>query len=313
MNFSYQFTDQELAWLQALSTLAAFVALLLSVVAVYFSARTYWQKKGAFIRGNYRLTSGSIATEDKYVNEVILENLKDRAVVVFAIYLKLSPNFTIKLESFEDDPTIIKPFEVIKRTYDPVDFYSFNMKKFDLNGLIDDRYQKNRLMLSTSDGRLVVKRPIPLWNPVHAWFSNYMNVTFEARRALFDGRGFGGNVLYLVNLYDGTEKKQVLPLYPGEAKFKWYRDLGGTNESLEAAEKVKAVFEDAILRDGLQFDRVEVIDVQAKKESSNFLPTGERKVAKRHSWLYVNIVGRLATKLDKRRLRKRNRVTAKAK
>ena len=88
-------------------------------VGGFFTARAYWQKKGAFIRGDFGV-SRSITTDQSYVSHVMLENLKDRAVVVFGIYLRFSNGFMIELETF-DAPHVLRPFEVERRNYDPID------------------------------------------------------------------------------------------------------------------------------------------------------------------------------------------------
>lgn len=74
-------------------------ALFISTVALLFSAKTYRRKSGVFVRGNFSIASNRDCN-DKYVASVILENLKDRAVTVFAIYLRIGYNYYIEIEDF---------------------------------------------------------------------------------------------------------------------------------------------------------------------------------------------------------------------
>src|SRR5439155_13648994 len=48
------------------------------------------------------------------VEYAALENLKDRAVVIFKIYMKFGNNVFIEIDDFANNPLILKPFEVFK-------------------------------------------------------------------------------------------------------------------------------------------------------------------------------------------------------
>jgi hypothetical protein len=315
VSFPYALSEQVLAWIQVVSVLIALVALLFSAIAVYFTVLMYRQKRGAFVRGRYSITSSSIATDSKYVNEVIIENLKDRSLVVFGIYLRLSSGYMIEIESFDDSPVILKPFEVVKRSYDPVDFYSFNARRIDLSPLFDDGYRKNRLVLATTDGKLVVKDPIPVWNPVYDWFRNHLKITAQIHRTSFAGRAYGGNVVYLVDLYKNENRIQSIPIYPAEFTYKWFRDIGGDEGSLTSAESMTALFDAAIKAGKINADRSVVVDVVAIKKDrldSNFdYLKRDPIVARPSSWFFVNIIGRLATMYSSRQLRRKNRAAQK--
>jgi hypothetical protein len=311
MSFPHILSDEALAWIQAVSVLIALIALLFSAIAVYFTVLMYRQKRGSFVRGRYSITSSSVATESKYVNEVILENLKDRSLVIFGIYLRLSSGYMVEIESFYESPLILKPFEVVKRSYDPIDFYSFNARRIDLNNLFDDGYRRNRLVLGTTDGKLIVRDPIPIWNPIHDWFKNHLQITAQIHRTNFRGRAYGENIIYLVELYKDDTLTQSIPIYPREFSYKWFRDLGGVEDSLSSVENMTTLF-DAAIEDGkINVDRAAIInavDLRHKRLDSNFESIKrEPIVAKPSSWFFVNITGRLATLYNSRQLRRKNR------
>lgn len=159
-------TTELIFWLQALSTLFALFSLILSALAVYFTVMTFRLKKGAFVRGNYQVVSSDVATNDPYVCEVLLENLKDRSVVIFGIHLWLDHGYFLCLEEFEKDPLIIPPFEVVRRKYDPLDAYSFNMKRLKIDALLENR-RRTGIMLSTTDGMITAAKPVFVNKPVY--------------------------------------------------------------------------------------------------------------------------------------------------
>jgi hypothetical protein len=275
--------------MQASSVLIATIALLFSVLAVYFTARAYWQKRGASVRGHYTFSS-SVTTEQKYVSDILLENLKDRSIVIFGFYLRMSRNVYIEIERFDEEPLILKPFEVLARSYDPIDSYSFNMKRFNLNHLFDDKYRGVRLVLATSAGKLVIKKPVPIWNPIHDWFKNHAILTMQTDRSTFDGKGYGGNILFVVHLYKGDEIFQTFALYPREYTYKWFKDLGGSEDTLKSVTKVKELFEKFIEKDDIKADNVSVINARERLERHYQDYAKEQVLDLKSSWFFVHVL-----------------------
>lgn len=307
MTFPYSFSENDLAWIQASSVLIALIALIVSILAIYFTVKSYRLKRGAFVRGSYGIVSSTVATDHKYVHQITLENLKDRSIVVFAIYIKLARNFYLELETFEDEPIILAPFEVIRRRYDPVDEYSFNNRKLDLNDLFDDTYKRPKIVLSTTDGKLTVKKSLKSWDPVYEWFKNHGVVTAHPLRTTFDGKAYGSNILYLVKLFKDEDLIQTIPLNPRESQYKWFADLGGTSETLLSTGAVAKMFETAIVNEKIKATSVEVVDLQKiLKERYQDLDQ-DRKKAKIKSWFELRVLAKLGTILSERRIRKTNK------
>lgn len=117
-----------------ISVINSIVALLVSVTALIYTVKTYLLKSGSQIRGRHSVTS-TVYCDDKYVISIYLENMKDRATVIFKIYLLVGRNNYVEIEDFEDTPLIFQPFEVYSKTYDPIYFYAFNINRIKLNDL----------------------------------------------------------------------------------------------------------------------------------------------------------------------------------
>lgn len=303
-------THEEIAWLQALSTLFAFLALILSAMAVYFTVVTFRLKKGSFVRGQYQTVSSSVATNDPYVCEVLLENLKDRSVVIFGIYLRLDHGYNLCIEEFEEDPLIISPFEVVRRQYDPLDGYSFNMKRLKIDALLENR-RRSKIMLSTTDGMITVKKPVFVNKPVYQWFKNHLIISIGVDRTTFQGQSYGGATKYLVNLLNDDELIEAIPLYGRERNYKWFRDLGGEASDLASADTVQKLFEKMIVDKKSKANRVEVVDYQEILSERYANYDLESRAAERHSWFFVYVVGRLLTVWDTHRVRRENKALQK--
>jgi hypothetical protein len=108
-----------------LAVVGVIAAVLGLVVAVYYGAMALRLKSGTRVRGTFSVVS-SIECEEHYVSNVTLENLKDRAVVIFGISLQVGPNSFMVLEEFEDQPLILQPFQAVQRSYGPIASYTVN-------------------------------------------------------------------------------------------------------------------------------------------------------------------------------------------
>lgn len=168
--------------------ISALTALVVSIIALIYTAKTYLLKHGLDIRGFFSICS-DIYCEDKYVGGLVIENMKDRSTAIFKIYLLLGHNYYLEIEDFEDAPLILKPFETHSKQYDPVDFYSASTMRIDLNKLWDSR--KYKIILSTSDGKYVIKKRINKWDPTSDLFKNHMTAIVLPMRSVYKNKSYG--------------------------------------------------------------------------------------------------------------------------
>ena len=195
------------------SIVVAFVALVVSIIALVYTAKAYLLKSGAYIRGSYSICS-DISCEDKYIHNLKLENLKDRALVLFKIYLQIGHNYFLEIEDFEDNPLILKPFEIYSKEYDPIDLYSIGMGRILLNDLLDKKTVKKRIVLSTSEGKYVVKDFINYWDPMFLSFQNYATAVIRPLRSIYKGKSYGSNAKYIVEFKLENGSEEIVPIYP---------------------------------------------------------------------------------------------------
>ena len=165
--------------------------------ALFIGYLNYKRKSGLRLRGSYIVTA-SITCPDRYVSRVVLENLKDRAVTIFGIYLRLGYNTYVLIDEFTDQPLILRPFETFQRDYDPIDFYASGFKRVQINKLLAKDRVRKQLILSTSEGRYSVRRYIRAWDPVHIFFRNHMTAIIRPVRSIYKGAAYGANSIFLV-------------------------------------------------------------------------------------------------------------------
>lgn len=85
-------------------------ALLLSTSAFTVAVLNYRRKAGTLVRGSFSVAS-SVYCDDPYVSSLVIENLKDRAVTIFEIYLKVGSNCYIQVENFDSKPLVLRAYE----------------------------------------------------------------------------------------------------------------------------------------------------------------------------------------------------------
>jgi len=282
-------------------------ALTISIIALIYTIRVYLLKSGSNIRGSYGVCSSSVSCEDQYITSITLENLKDRAIVIFKIYLKIGHNYFLEIDNFDNEPLILKPFEVFKKEYDPIDLYSINLNRIDLNDLFSNKKIKKRIVLSTSNGQYLVNTSIKHWSPVYDFFNNHLTAVIYPRRATYKGKSYGINAKYIVDIKTENEKEEVIPIYPRDYEIKKFRNFGLTKDSLESKDKLEAYLYEQV---GLgKLNCTEIIVQDTGTWFDEVYKDENKKIIKAtyYSWFMYNIISPIITKYSDYRLRKKNK------
>lgn len=128
-------------------------------ITLSFIALNFWRKNGVRVQGEISSIQ-SAGFEDCYFGDLLLENLKDRPVNILNIYIMVGNAYYIEIGSYDDDPLILKPYEVKKIDLKPVHAYVINMKRVSFNEII--KSMRSRIIISTTTGRYEVKRDMKI-------------------------------------------------------------------------------------------------------------------------------------------------------
>ena len=167
-------------------------AAVLSAMGLFFTIDRYLLKKGVSCRGSYSIRS-SIECEDTYVSGVLIENLKDKPLIIYGIYLRVARNIFLELSEFDESPIILKSYEAEKISYDPMEYYEFNLAKVKLDKFLMGRSKRMDLYISSSHGRVRVKPLKRIWNPAMDQFANRSIIVPRVVRLSADGKSWGSN------------------------------------------------------------------------------------------------------------------------
>ncbi len=278
----------------SLNDFIPYIALAVSLTALYFVVRNYWRKTGTHIKGQFSIVSSAFA-EDKYVGSITLENFKDRSVIIFKVFLRVGPNYYIELDDFEHDPKILKPYESYTNHFGPVDFYVVNMNRIKLNKLLDSRKVKKSLVLSTSHGKYVVSEWINRWDPVYDFFKNHMTASVIPMRPTESAGYYGSDVKYLVNLHTEDGHKKTVPVYSSDYNYPRFEKFRLTEESLSSRENLENFLTDQAVNGNLKCLDVEVIDADQLRKKTYGDGFEKPFDAEYYSWISYVVVGKLLT------------------
>jgi len=234
-------------------------AFIVSLFALIVASETFLLKSGIYIRGSFSKSWGS-SGNDSYISNITLENLKDRAIVIFNIELKIGNNYYIEIENFEKKPLIIKPFEIYQQSFEPILFYYFNMKRVDISKLLNDIKIKKTIVLTTPDGMYHVKESIQLKNSLIKFFNNYCTALIKPYRIFYDGHSYGDNVKFLID-FDG---KHTIAIEKNDTRLKKFVNFQLTEAALENREMLEKFLFEKKAEGKISFDSLNVYDFQSK-------------------------------------------------
>jgi hypothetical protein len=286
-------------------TVPAFIPLALTILSLYFALKAYRRKAGAHVRG-VCTTRHSRSCNDKFVSEVILENLKDRAVTIFGIYLRIGYAYYLELEDLQESPLILKPYETYRKAFGPIEFYAVSDKRIDLNDLLGDRKIKKHLFLSTSDGKYRVKSPLRRWNPMYDWFSNYSTAAIKPIRSIHRDQSFGGNIKFVVDFEGENGSVETIPIHPRDYELKLFKDFQLTSESLATQESLEKYLLEKKEEGQLFCKRIVVYDLQSWRVNAHEFYRGETLKAEHCGWFNYYVVGKLYTRYQNRKAKRNN-------
>jgi hypothetical protein len=277
----------------------------ISILALGVSILNYRRKSGTSIRAGWCLAS-SRACNDRYVSEFILENLKDKAVTIYAIYLKIGLNYYLELENHEKKPLVLRAFETYRQSFGPLEFYALSTQRVGLNKLFNDDSVRKQIVLSTGDGKYHVASDIQRWNPISEFFLNHMTAVVRPVHALHKDQYLGSNVKYVVELRGADGNEEIIPIHPKDHELQVFRQFRLTPQALESREDLEKYLKRQRRFGKLSFEKLVVYDLDAWRKRAHDLYTQESLEAEHYGWWRYRVVGRLLTIFSEWKLRWEN-------
>jgi hypothetical protein len=292
--------------LSIINSIVALAAFIISIIALIYTIKSFLLKSGDKIRCTFS-TASSVDCDDDYIRSITLENLKDRAVVIFSIYMKIGENYFIELEKFDNSPLILKPFEAYHKEYDPIILYSVSTKRIKLNNLLRDRKIKKNLVLSTTNGKYEVNSNIKYWDPIGDFFKNHLTAHVRIQRLTYKGKGYGSNVKYLIEFVYENGEETIIPIRSGDERLKIFNNFQLTKESLQSHEDLRKFLIKQRKVGNITFSKIKVHDIQ--KTAENLFNDYDSHIieAKYYGKVKYHLIGRFYTHIDNLRMKSENK------
>jgi len=248
--------------------------LLITIGALVYTVKTYLLKSGLHVRGSFGYGMHYLS-DVPYITNITIENLKDKAMVIFGIYLKMGNNYYLLIEDYKESPLILKPFGIIQREFEPLNYYSINMvNKFVMHLSMFGTKPKQQLVLNTTDGKHIVNDDINHWAPeIEAFKNQYTEIIYPVRFRYKD-KSYGGDVKYLVDVKLEDEKEIVIPIGVmdnGQIHYSPLSHLNLTQELIKSKERLNDFLE--MKKKSGQFNCMsfKLIDFKEHRKRSRFI------------------------------------------
>jgi hypothetical protein len=282
------------------------MALTVSTLALLVGFLNFRRKSSLKLRASFDCTS-SIECDDTYVSQVCIENLKDRATTIYAIYLRLGHNYFIELDDLDGIPLVIRPYETCNRKYGPILYYEEGCRRVVMRDLFSDKRSRMTIVLSTSEGKYVVKQTPRQWLIAMDYFKNYSTRILMIVRASRDGRPIGSGVKYFINAVRPDGGSMQLRVYDVDFQIRLTNEVTITSEFL-CDKSVLSEFIQAKINQGeLGWKSFTVDDVHAWRLQNFKAYSMEPSRAAYVSWIRYRVLGRLCSIISSIHLKMQNR------
>lgn len=230
-------------------------SLVISLIALWYAVETYLLKSGIYIKGMYGITFFNSDSHQAFINQITLENMKDKAIIIFNISIKIGDNYILLIEDFKDDPLIIKPFEIYQKKYETVYCYVSNMIKWDIQELLIDQDIKKIFILSTNHGRYEVKETVNFHHPLQEINLNKCTTLVHPFRPVYKGKVIGEEVDYIVNM-----DEEIIFLHKSDERLKIFNNFDLSSHSLASRDNLEIFFQEQKKLGNINFSFLQVVN-----------------------------------------------------
>lgn len=293
------------------------ISLFVSVIVLLFTYKTYILKYGHKVRG-WTGISYSITSSSNYFHTLILENLKDKDLIVFDIFVRFGHN--IYLDMLDKDNLNESYFHIIPALstkefrFGPAIEYTSGTDLVNLSQLFANEKISKKIILSTNQGKVVVSPFKKGWSPISDYFNNYGTVIINPIRyysdnSIYGRKGkekeqtnpaidystYGNQTLYLVII---KRKHFGLVTYPiwKDAKVQYFSDIDFTEESLENKDSLKKFLLKAKANNKIDFETIDtIVDFQSYVNSIRKKYSTSPILLEAENWYTYHITDKIQT------------------
>ena len=269
-----QFNSMEIATCnsQDLSLALMLLSIFIATIAGIISYLTYKFKIGQKAKASCVIT---YSKDLPYISSVIIENLKDKDLVIHDIYVKFGPDIYVDLldKDFSDKYYIVVPPLGVKEIkFGPVFMYNVNTHRVAVESLF--RKTKYKIVLSTSHGKLTCKDWGKGWSAISESLNNhhvvvvYPNRIYSTSSVYFknnfetpaiDYSSYSDEVQYVVKLTTKDGEQMFCKIYNNNKKIKLFENLTFSEDVLKDEVSIRKYLNKAKEKKIVNFSKIEEI------------------------------------------------------
>ncbi len=293
------------------------ISLFVSVIVLLITYKTYILKYGHKVRGWIGVSS-SVTSSNNYFHTLVLENLKDKDLVIFDIFVRFGHN--IYLDMLDKDDLNENYFHIIPALstkefrFGPAIEYASGSALVNLSQLFADDKISKKIILFTNQGKVIVSSFKKGWNPISDYFNNYGTVVinpirYYSDKSIYGRKGrekeqvnsaidystYGNQTLYLVVL---KRKHFGLVTYPiwKDIKVQYFNDIDFTEKSLENKDSLKKFLLKAKSNNKIDFEAIDtIVDFQSYVNSIRKKYSTSPILLEAENWCTYHVVDKVQT------------------
>lgn len=297
---------------QELSIALMLLSIIIASIAGVFTYFTYKLKIGQ----KARACCGIMYSKDlPYISSVIIENQKDKDLVIHDIYVRFGPDIYVDLldKDFSDKYNIVvPPLSVKEIQFGPVFMYNVNTHRVAVESLF--KTTKYKIVLSTSQGKLICNDWDKGWSAISESLNNHHVVVAHPNRIYstssvyfknifetpaIDYSSYSDEVKYVVKLITKDGDKMFCKIYDNNKKIVLFKDLTFSEEVLKDEDSIRKYLNKAKEKKLVNFSKIEEIyNVQKMMDSTLELYQDEIIELKSESPLHFYTIGYINSKWE---------------
>ena len=248
------------------------LSIIIATIAGVFTYLTYKLKIGQKAKASCVIT---YSKDLPYISSVIIENLKDKDLVIHDIYVKFGPDIYVDLldKDFSDKYNIVVPPLGVKEIkFGPVFMYNVNTHRVTVESLF--KTTKYKIVLSTSHGKLTCNDWGKGWNAISESLNNhhvvvvYPNKIYSTSSVYFknnfetpaiDYSSYSDEVQYVVKITTKDGEQMFCKIYNNNKKIKLFENLTFSEDVLKDEVSIRKYLNKAKEKKIVNFSKIEEI------------------------------------------------------
>jgi hypothetical protein len=250
------------------------ITLIIAIITFLITLYLFVLKYGIKFKATLSLTSNSDSNVPFFTQITIL-NLKDKVILITAIYVKIN-NIYILIKDYKENPLVLNSLSAVNIDTHPVEFYTWDMNKVEINEVFSSTYKK-KIVIFTTSGKVEVE-PSSLSSHYQELKKPFIK-KIKPVRLFYHENISGSAVKYVLTFYKKGSISDVIKINELDLKLKtnFFNYFKLTDKCLENSKFLYDYIEKQKQNKLLHYDELFIVDCERERKRifSHFLEKKE--------------------------------------